>query len=107
MKYHSGVIKRWITFDTLNVLVDLGFNIFSEQRFRLAGLGQTDIAQIDTQVFLENVQKIAPVNTRVSIECFGRDENFNWLGNIILPDGQLINDIVSQEYFSNFIKSHR
>ncbi len=107
MLYPSGVIKNWINVDLVDVLVDLGFNIFSLQRFRLAGLGDYITESIDFPVFQEKIQKIAPINTQVSIECFGDDHCGNWVGNITLPDGSLINDILIQEGISNFIKSYR
>ncbi len=107
MVYPSGVIKRWVNVDLVDVLVDLGFNIFTTRRFRLAGLGDYIAESIDLPVFLEKIQRIAPVNTQVSIECFGDDHNGNWIGNVILPDGTLVNDLLIQEGLSNFIKTYR
>lgn len=62
---------------------------------------------INVDLVDEKIQKIAPINTQVSIECFGDDHCGNWVGNITLPDGSLINDILIQEGTSNFIKSYR
>lgn len=94
MTYPSGVIKQWINSNTIDVLIDLGFKIFTEQRFRLAGLGDDGIDITKTNIFSDIIQKIAPVNTRVKVDCYGSDGNNNWICDVVLPDGRLLNTVL-------------
>ena len=66
----------------------------NKQRIRLAGLGNvaTDIRKVTR--LSDYIEAIAPINTMVKVECYGRDIESNWICNITLPDSQILNDLM-------------
>lgn len=77
-----GEIKRWVDGDTADINVDLGFKVWSIQRFRLAGINCPEKGQAGYVEAIEACQKLAPITTKVEVVCTGYDRYGRWIAYV-------------------------
>lgn len=88
------VILNWIDGDTVDVNVDLGFDLVLKRRVRVYGLNAPEIhstdleekkAGLESKVYAE---KLIPVGSVVKIIDHGQEKFGRWLGTIEFGDHQ-------------------
>ena len=77
-----GEIKRWVDGDTVDINVDLGFKVWSIQRFRLADINCPEKGQPGYAEAIEACLKLAPVGVRAEVICTGYDRYGRWIARI-------------------------
>ncbi len=92
-----GEVKRWVDGDTVDVDVDLGFKVWSQQRFRLAHINTPEKKMPGYQEAIERVNQIAPSGSKVIINCLGYDRYGRWIAEITTMDSKNVNQILLDE----------
>lgn len=84
-------VVRWVDGDTVILSVDLGFSIWSEQKFRLARINTPERGQPGYVQAITEVNRVAPPSSVVAINCLGLDKYGRWVAevNSIKPGGEL------------------
>ena len=95
-----GVVKRWVDGDTVDIDVDLGFKVWSQQRFRLAHINTPEKKMPGYQEAIDRSNQLAPVGTAVIVECLGYDRYGRWVAKITNKDGVLVNTVLVNEGFA-------
>ena len=109
---YAGVVKRVIDGDTVLILIDLGFSIFTEIRFRLYGIDTPEITSKDTALRDIAIKaKRYVVDTiegkPVMIQSLGKDKYGRYLStiwvdsNTVSVNQQLINLGLAKAYFGD------
>jgi len=81
-------IKRVVDGDTVDVHIDLGFDIRTLKRIRIAGIDTPEVRGQEREHGLEVkllVQDLLPAGTVTTINVDGRDKYGRWLGDLALP----------------------
>lgn len=81
MKF-EGKIIRWVDGDTVDVMVDLGFRMFSQQRFRLRGVNAPETGKPGSDEALAVVNRMCPAGSSLSVTCRGHDPYGRWIADI-------------------------
>lgn len=97
MLYPKAKVERWIDGDTIDAIVDLGFNVLTKQRFRLAGINTPEKGQPGFNEAVTRVNELAPIGSAITVECLGYDKYGRWISNIMTPDKTLVNEILLKE----------
>lgn len=84
-----GEVRRWVDGDTVDINVDLGFKVWSVQRFRLARINTPEKGKPGYLEACNRVNELAPVGSMVVVECLGYDRYGRWIAEII--NAQFIN----------------
>lgn len=95
---YSGIVTKVIDGDTLDITIDLGFNIYTKERFRLFGIDTPEktsklpeiraIANQATAFVKETVE-----GKEVTIESVEKDKYGRWLAKVhINPDQPTLNE---------------
>jgi micrococcal nuclease len=95
---YSAVVDRVIDGDTIDCTIDLGFNVYTKERFRLFGI---DTPEKTSKI--PAVHELAVAATKfttdaiegksVTIESMDKDKYGRWLGKIhLLSSGPTINE---------------
>lgn len=92
-----GVIKRWVDGDTVDVDVDLGFKVWSQQRFRLARINTPEKKMAGHQEAINRVNELAPVGSNVIVDCLGYDRYGRWIAEVINFQSINVNQILLNE----------
>ena len=82
MYTYNATVVRWIDGDTVQLAVDLGFNISMVQIFRLLGIDTPERGEPNYHEARECSISIAPVNTQLKIVTHKRDKYGRWLTEI-------------------------
>lgn len=79
MQYHYAArVVRWVDGDTVDVVVDLGFKVYSAQRLRLLGIDTPERGQTgyrEATAFAEShcpIDSVVTINTSKGTGKFGR-----------------------------------
>ncbi len=91
-----AVLIRVIDGDTIEAKVDLGFNIFFNEKFRLARIdcpeprGANKVKGLAASAYLDHLLKS---HGEIQLCCF-KHGKFRWVGEVILPDGRNASDML-------------
>lgn len=92
---YSAVITKVVDGDTLDATVDLGFNIFTNIRFRLYGLDTPEIHSADPtlRATANKAKQLVEtlLNKSVTIKTYKPDKYGRWLAEIYIDGGSSIN----------------
>ena len=83
--YEYVKVIKIIDGDTIDVSIDLGFNLSKDVRLRLHGINAPEIKGVTRQEGLaskEYLQSIIPVGTIIKVECVGADKYGRYLAII-------------------------
>jgi len=99
----SAVIKRWVDGDTVDLVVDLGFRLSFEDRFRLIGVDTPERGQPGYKEAITFVNKMAPAGTVVEADTYKAREKYGrWLCDIYvlgtLLNAELIDEGLAKPY---------
>lgn len=78
-----GFIKRWVDADTVDINIDLGFKVWSVQRFRLFEINTPERKQPGFEESVARVNALAPVESSVDVTCYGYDRYGRWIADVI------------------------
>ena len=97
MHYPNASILRWIDGDTVDCVVDLGFRVLLQQRFRLAFIDTPERGSEGYKEATLRVNQLAPKGAKVSILCTGYDRYGRWIADISTSDSISINQALLNE----------
>ena len=109
---YSATVTKVIDGDTIDCLVDLGFNTLLKERFRLYGIDTPEktSTDIELKVLAYEAAKLVKDSIdgkQVIIETFAKDKYGRWLAKVHLPSAevtineQLIMLGLAKPYFGN------
>lgn len=84
-RFVKNQVVRWVDGDTVFLNVDMGFNIWSVQKFRLARINTPEKGQPGYNEANARVNQLAPVGSEIQIDCLGLDKYGRWLAEIYIP----------------------
>lgn len=99
---YNATIENIVDGDTIDALVDLGFTVLVNIRFRLYGLdtmetkdkdpNKRELAKKAKEYMVNNC-----LNKQVTIKSHKTDKYGRWLAEIYLPDGSIVNNSLLTE----------
>ena len=84
-------VDRIVDGDTIGVIVDLGFRVYTNQRLRLFGIDTPERGQEGWSEATNYLASLIPPGTRVTIETEKGDKYGRWIATITDSDGLDIN----------------
>jgi micrococcal nuclease len=78
-------IVRVVDGDTIDVIVDMGFRRYSEERLRINRINAPEIrgiSKFDGQISKEFVESLLPIGTEIFIQSFKGDAFGRWLAEV-------------------------
>lgn len=108
MYTYNAIVNRVIDGDTIDLDVDLGFNIiYHKQRFRLHGIDTPEIRTRDLDekergiLAFERLEELCPVGSNVKVISVGKDKYGRYIGIIHNPHEQRsVNKILLEEHLA-------
>ena len=106
MYEYSATIRRWVDGDTVDVTLDLGFDILYNNRIRLYGINTPESRTRDLEekerglAAKDRVKELCPVGSSVTLKTTkdGRGKFGRILGEIFVPGAvQSINQLLVEE----------
>jgi micrococcal nuclease len=92
----GGIVTRVIDGDTFEARVDLGFRVYSIQKFRLMGIDAPEHDDKATEYLKSKI-----LNKIVLIESLKADSFGRWLCNVVIPgQGKTINAQAVEDGFA-------
>lgn len=89
MYNYKAEIVRWIDGDTVDMIVDMGFKMTTEQRFRLHGIDTPERGQAGFHEAREFAAFLAPEGSVVRVHTFKDPDSFGRYLAVIMPqDGR-------------------
>ena len=87
---YKGEIVKVVDADTIDVMLDLGFSIFSKQRFRLARINAPEMSTDEGKLSKEVLIKNTPLGTKCTLKSLGKDRYGRYIGEVYTePTGNL------------------
>ncbi len=80
-------VARWIDGDTVDLFIDLGFNLIFKQRIRLARVDTPEKGQEGYARSLGYCMQLFPVGSEVILESSKGDKYGRWIGEISNLEG--------------------
>lgn len=82
-------IIRWVDGDTVDVLVDAGYNVFVRARIRLEDINTPERGQPNFNEATDYAESLAPVGSTVLIRTKKYERTFNrYVGEILLTNNE-------------------
>ena len=106
MYEYSATIRRWVDGDTVDVTLDLGFDILYNNRIRLYGINTPESRTRDLEekkqglAAKDRVKELCPVGSSITLKTTkdGRGKFGRILGEIFVPGAvQSINQLLVEE----------
>ena len=106
MYEYSATIRRWVDGDTVDVSLDLGFDILYNNRIRLYGINTPESRTRDLEekkrglAAKDRVKELCPVGSSITLKTTkdGRGKFGRILGEIFVPGAvQSINQLLVEE----------
>ena len=97
--YSNAEVLKIIDGDTIDLLVDLGFDIWKKIRVRLYGINAPETRGEERELGLTSKEFLAnliPVGSYIMFDCLGQDKYGRWLG-ILYKDELNLNDLMVEE----------
>lgn len=82
---YKAVVDRWVDGDTVDLVVDLGFNMTTKQRFRVMGIDTPERNEVNYDVARMCSEEMHPRGSAITFTSVkGKDKYGRWL--IELPE---------------------
>lgn len=91
---YQAEIARWVDADTVDCIVDLGFNIKAHHRFRLLGINAPEKRTEEGKKAKAYVEEAYPVGTAVVLESYKQGKFGRWLAKVICNDIIVNEDLI-------------
>lgn len=95
--FPKATVKRWVDGDTVDLNVDLGFKVWSEQRFRLARINTPEKKEPGYQEAIVRSNALAPVGSSVVVNCLGYDRYGRWIAEVLNAQSVNVNQVLLDE----------
>lgn len=96
--FYNAIVLRWIDGDTVDLSVDLGFNVWIKERFRLAGIDTPERGKPGYMEATEFVKQLASSGTRVVVESNLKDKYGRYLATIYIGDTTINQELLTSKY---------
>lgn len=83
-----ATVVRWVDGDTVDVVVDCGFSIYSRQRLRVAGIDTPERGQDGYSEATDYAESLAPADSEVTVITSKTGKFGRYLAQIVVPDGR-------------------
>ncbi|WP_294402666.1 thermonuclease family protein [uncultured Clostridium sp.] len=97
--YENVEIIKIIDVDTIDVGIDLGFDLWKNARIRFYGINAPEITGVEKPLGIiarDFLIKLTPVNSFIKLQTLGQDKFGRWLG-IIYKDDLNVNEYLVKE----------
>ena len=84
-RFVKNKVVRWVDGDTVILNVDLGFKVWSEQKFRLARVNTPEVGQPGYREAVAYVNEAIPAGSEIVVDCLGLDKYGRWIAEVYLP----------------------
>jgi len=91
MHRHAATIRRFIDGDTVEVMLDHDFRVYSVQKLRVRGINcpeargpERDQGKLATG----HANGLAAVGSNITVTSYGEDKYGRWISDLTLPDGR-------------------
>jgi micrococcal nuclease len=91
---YNATLDRVIDGDTIDVMLDLGFKIYSKQRIRLARINAPEMKTAEGEEAKISLSRILPVGTELIISTKKMDIYGRYIGEVTLNDINLNDRLV-------------
>lgn len=99
----QAIVKRWVDGDTVDADVDLGFSIWSKQRFRLARINTPERKQEGYSEALAFANTQLPEYQPCRLVCHGKDRYGRWIADVYSGNATVsVNDQLLQAGLAKF-----
>jgi micrococcal nuclease len=100
MYTYKAVVRKVIDGDTIDVLVDLGFSVYTEKRLRLAYINAPELSTEEGKASKAYLVEALPWGSAVSILTKKGPDLYNrWIA-VVTYNGEVINDTLIQKGFA-------
>jgi micrococcal nuclease len=101
---YGAKVTRWVDGDTVDLSVDVGFNIAVNTRFRLYGIDTPERGQKNHDEAWRAAESLAPAGSSIVVKTYkDADKYGRWLAEIyvgdLLVNGQILADGLANPYF--------
>lgn len=88
---YQATVRRWVDGDTVDLDVDLGFNMHARVRFRLHGVDTPERGQPGYAEATDLCREVAPEGTTVRVDSYKDGDKYGrWLGLVTTPAGRSV-----------------
>ena len=104
--YENVEVLKIVDGDTIDVSIDLGFDLWKKARLRLYGINAPEVkGETEKQgvASTEYLKTLIPVGSFIKIECLGQDKYGRWLA-ILHKENIIINEhLIEKGYAEKYI----
>lgn len=83
--------------DTIWLDIDVGFYMSLREKIRFARINTPELPTPDGKAATERLRELLPVGSTVRFDCYGKDKYGRWLGDVVMADGRMANDVMMLE----------
>ena len=103
--YEYVEVTKIIDGDTIEAMVDLGFNTWKRVKFRLYGINAPEITGDEKELGLKSkdyLSSLIPVGSVIKVKCVGQEKYGRWLGILIKDDVNLNEKLIQEGYAKEY-----
>jgi len=104
--YENVEVIKIIDGDTIDAMVDLGFDTWKRVRFRLYGINAPELTGESKDLGIQSkeyLSSLIPEGTFIKVECLGQEKYGRWLA-ILIKDNINLNEKMIQEGYAEEYK---
>ena len=105
--YENVEVLKIVDGDTIDVSIDLGFDLWKKARLRLYGINAPEVkGETEKQgvASTEYLKTLIPVGSFIKIECLGQDKYGRWLA-ILHKENIIINEhLIEKGYAERYME---
>jgi len=105
--YENVEVIKIVDGDTIDVMIDLGFNVWQKVRVRLYGINAPEVkgeSKAEGKKSTEFLKELLPLNSFIKMECVGKDKYGRWLGDLYLEDLFINEYLIEQGYAEKYME---
>lgn len=96
--FYRGIVLRWIDGDTVDISLDLGFNVWIKERFRLLGLDTPERNKPGYLEATEFAKQLAPNGSHVIVESSHKDKYGRYLAEIHINNTTVNKELIDSKH---------
>lgn len=91
---YRATVAHVVDGDTIDVRIDLGFNVDTRERLRLLGIDAPELSTPAGKMARDRLIEKLPEHTEVTVQTFKApgDKYGRWLANVVMQGGQSVSD---------------
>lgn len=106
-KYEEAIVLKIIDGDTVDLMVNLGFNTWNKARIRFYGINAPEIKGVERPLGLKSkefLSTLIKVGDTISITTHGIDKYGRWLATLYVGDLNINDYMVEKGYAVEYMK---